>query len=75
MKRWEVVELAAPIIATARQKGVKDEDIERIGLFHEVMRRRREGEKMEAIAYDIKTRIGLSRSAFFQFVNRMTQEV
>lgn len=75
MKRWEVVELTAPIIATARQKGVKDEDIERIGLFHEVMRRKRAGEKMEAIAYDMKVRTGMARTSFFRFVNRMLQDV
>lgn len=67
--------MAAPIIATVRRKGVQDEDFERIDLFHEIMRRKREGEKMEAIAYDVRTRTGMGRSTFFRFVNRMTQEV
>lgn len=75
MKRWELVENLAPAFKMCRKYSVKYSDVEHLEAFREYMRRKSAGEKMEYIVRDIGAKYSLSRSAVFQIVRHMNENI
>lgn len=75
MKRWKYVESVAPILTMSKRLGVKSSDISRIPIYHDYIRRKTMGEKVEAILMDISIKHGISRGEMFKFIRRMNEDV
>lgn len=75
MKAIELLKIGAEILKLMSKFDLRRDDYRYVGMFEEYMQRRRSGEKVDAILYDLADRFNISESTLKRVVKRLGGEV
>ena len=75
MKAIELLKVGTERLKLMSQFGLRRDDYQYVRMFEEYTRRRMEGEKVDAILYDLADRFKISESTLKRVVRRLGGEV
>ena len=75
MKAIELLKIGAEMLNLMSKCDLRRDDYRYVGMFEEYMQRRRSGEKVDAILYDLSDKYAISESTLKRVVKRLGGEV